>query len=280
MQTIDRYLGLNFFIVLNIILIVLAQTIGGGTYFFTTGLIHIIAIGFVALALLRVFFHYYTYDPILEKFIHASLVAMGIFAVSHIVEFFSFEILHRFEDAVYINVANFYLISLLVIAVGTESFLRVLYEHSARTTRVLIFCIICVSLLVPALLLNDTLISLDTDSIVPLLYTVAILATIGFNLYKMYQIKEGVKFMPGFINYLTVSIIFIGVAALTNVYYEFFIDKFGLPEYQALYFSHYAFYVALSLFFLAFGKVSHLGGMLEEVKNMDSRGSKPAAPVN
>lgn len=270
MQTIDKYLGLNFFIVLNVLLIVLSQTVGGGILFFSTGLIHIIALGFVALALLRVFFHYYTYDPILEKFIHASLVAMGIFAISHIVEFFSFEVLHRNAGAIYINVANLYLISLLVIAIGTESFLRVLYDHSARTTRILSTGVVFLVLMTIALIFNDKLISLDTNSYAPITYTIAILAAIGFNLYKMYQIKEGVKFMPTFVNYLTVSIVFIGIAALTNIYYEFFIAKFALPEYQALYLSHYAFYIALSLYFIAFGKISHLGGMLEQVKNMHS----------
>src|SRR3989344_6612019 len=105
MMIIDKYLGLNFFLALNILIILLAQTVGNGTLFYRTGIIHIIAIGFVVLALIRAFFHYYTYDHILEKFIHSCLIAMFVFAISHLVEFFSFIVLHRYADSVYINVA-------------------------------------------------------------------------------------------------------------------------------------------------------------------------------
>lgn len=268
MKTIGKYWGLTFFLVLNTLIIVLAQTLDGGTLLYNTGIIHIIALGFVGLALIRVFYHYYTYDPILEKFIHATLAAMGIFAFSHIVEFLSMTVLHQYADAVYINVANYYLISLLVISLGTEYFLGVLYSHSPRMNRVIYALIAGLVLLSGALIINDRLISLNVGSYTPIIYTVATLAVIVFNLYKMRQIKRGVDFMPGFVNYLSVSIVLIGVAALSNVYYVFFTDIFNLPEYQAVYFSHFAFYIALSFLFLAFGKVSHLGGMLEEVKNM------------
>lgn len=269
MMTIDKYLDVKFFLILNVLIILLAQTLGNGTLFFRTGIIHVIAIGFVALALVRVFFHYYTYDHILEKFIHACLAAMAIFAVSHIVEFFSFVILHRYADAVYMNVANFYLISLLLIVIGAESFLHVLKGRPAHVIRILTVVIIILTLLSVALLFNDRLISLGTNSFAPITYTVATLAAIGLCLSKMWQIKKRVDFMPSFVNYLSVSIVLIGIATLTNIYYEFFIDLFGLPEYQAVYFSHFAFYIALSFLFLAFGKVSHLGGMLEEVKNLN-----------
>lgn len=270
MLAIDKYLSLNFFLGLNALIVLLAQTMGNGILLFNTGIIHIIAIGFVALALVRVFFHYYTYDHILEKFIHACLAAMAIFAISHLVEFFSFVILHRYADAVYANVANFYLISLLLIAIGTESFLRILQGRSAFVIRVLTIAIIGLSLLIGALIKNDQLISLETTSLAPMIYTVATLAAIGLCLSKMWQIKKRVDFMPDFINYLSISIILIGVATLTNVYYEFFVDLFGLPEYQAVYFSHFAFYASLSFLFLAFSKISHLGGMLEEVKKLNS----------
>lgn len=269
MKTIDTYLNLKFFLILNALIIVLAETLGNSMLLFQTGVIHMIAISFVFLALLRVFFHYYTYDHILEKFIHASLGAMAIFAISHIIEFVSFVILHRYADAVYVNVANMYLISLLLIAIGAESFLRILQGRPAHLVRILISIIIGLVLLSLALLWNDELISLEMDSSAPIIYTVATFAAIGLCLTKMRQIKKRVDFMPGFVNYLSISIILIGVATLSNVYYEYFIDLLGLPEYQAVYFSHFAFYASLSFLFLAFGKVSHLGGMLDEVKNTD-----------
>lgn len=270
MKTIDKYLNLNFFLMLNVLIVVLTQTLGDGTLFYKTGFIHIIALGFVILALLRVFFHYYTYDHILEKFIHACLAAMGIFAVSHIVEFVSFIILHRYADAVYANVANSYLISLLLITIGAESFLHILQGRPAHMIRILSAIIVALVLLSIALLVNDTLISLEVGSLTPIIYTIATIVAIGLSLSKMWQIKKRIDFMPGFVNYLSISTVLIGVAALTNIYYEYFIDYFAFPTYQAVYFSHFAFYAALSFLFLAFGKVSHLGGMLEEVKNQNA----------
>lgn len=268
MINIDKYFGLKFFLVLNALIIILAESLGGGTLFYRTGIIHIIAIGFVIFALMRVFFHYYTYDRILEKFIHACLFAMAVFAISHLVEFFSFAILHSYVDAVYANVANFYLISLLLITIGAESFLRVLQGRSTYVINVLIAIIIGLFALIIMFMLRDNVVSLEMDSYAPMIYTVAILTAIGLGLYKILKIKRLVDFMPGFINYLSISIIFIGIAALTNIYYEFFVDLLGIAEHQAVYFSHFAFYISLSFLFLAFSKVSHLGGMLEEVKNM------------
>lgn len=269
MVIIDRYLGFNFFLSLNVLIILLTETVGGGTLFFRLGIIHIIAISFVAFALVRVFFHYYTYDPILEKFIHACLAAMMIFAVSHIIEFVSFEILHSYADAIYVNVANFYLVSILVITIGAESFLRVLQGRPAHLIRTLMASIIILSLLSLSLLINDHLLSLEVTSTTPYIYTVATFTIIGLSLSKMWHIKKRVDFMPGFVNYISISIILIGLAILISVYYEYFITIFKFPEYQVVYFSHFAFYAALSFFFIAFSKVSHLGGMLEELKIAD-----------
>lgn len=266
MTFVEKYLNTKFFIVLNILIIALAETIGGGTWFFASGTIHVIAISFVVLALVRTYAHYYTYDPILEKFVHACLAAMAVFAVSHLIEFFSFVVLKSYSDAVYINVANFYLASILLITIGAESFLRVLQGRSAALTRMLIAGIVALAFLSISLLFNDELMSLEINSPVPYLYTFAVLAALGFCIYKVRRIKRLVDFMPGFVNYLLVSVALIGVAALISIYYEFFVDIFGFPEYQAIYLSHFAFYISLSSLYLAFGKTNHLGGMLQEVQ--------------
>lgn len=266
MTIVEKYLGLGFFLALNLLIIILTETIGGGTWFFETGIIHIIAIGFVVLTGVRVYSHYYTYDPILEKFIHACLIAMAVFAISHLVEFFSFVVLKNYSDAIYINVANFYLGSLLLITIGAESFIRVLKGRSAALQRLLIAGIVILTALSASLLVNDTLLSLEMHSPVPYFYTVITVITLGLCLHKVRQIKRLVDFMPEFINYLLVSVILIGIATLVSIYYEFFVDLLRIAEYQAIYLSHFAFYASLSALYLAFGKTAHLGGMLEELQ--------------
>lgn len=267
MTTVEKYLGITLFLALNILIIILTETVGGGTWFFETGIIHMIAIGFVALTGVRIYSHYYTYDPILEKFIHACLIAMAVFAISHLVEFFSFVVLKNYSDAIYINVANFYLGSILLITIGAESFIRILKGRSATLQHLLIAGIVILAALSTSLLVNDTLLSLKMNSPVPYFYTAIIIATLSLCLYKVRQIKRLVDFMPEFINHLLVSVVLIGMAALISIYYEFFVDLLGIAEHQAIYLSHFAFYISLSTLYLAFGKTAHLGGMLEELQN-------------
>lgn len=269
MTTINKYLGLNFFIPLNMFIIVLAETVGGGTLFFKLGIIHIIAIGFIILALTRIFYHYYTYDRFLEKFIHACLWPMAIFTISHVIEFLGLMVFFERPDTIHANVANFYLIGLLIITIGAESFLCILQGRPAHLLRLLIIASVCLALLSTTLLAHDQLISLDTNSSALTIYAIATIATTILTLSKIQQIKKRVDFMPSFVNYLSASVIFIGIAVLIDIYYKFFFNLFGLPEYQAVYFSHFAFYAALSFLFMAFSRVSHLGGMLEEVKRVD-----------
>ena len=53
-NTLDRFLNAYSLFIINLIIIGLALTVGGGLYFFETSLIHLIALIFIALAVLRI----------------------------------------------------------------------------------------------------------------------------------------------------------------------------------------------------------------------------------
>jgi len=263
----NKHYGLYIFLVLNIIIIYLTETVGGGKYFFDTGIIHFIAIIFVFLAFVRIFRHRNIHDPVLQKLVSASIAAMVVFAVSHVIEFINFEIFHGYSDALFANVANMYLISLLLILIGAESFLRIYHNRGKWLIWVSRILIILLAAFTVILLFKPDLISLDTDTITSYIYTAIMLIITVMAMLRVWEIKKHVAIVRGFVNYLFVSVILIAIAILANIYYEFIVDGFKIADYRVIYLAHFGFYLALSLLFLAFGQLNRLGGMLDEIDN-------------
>ena len=117
--------------VANIAIIIAVELSDGGKFFVETGLIHGVAILFIFLAIGVLFLPYQLYDQYAKKFLWGEILAMLIFASSHITEFLSYKIFDIHEDAVFANVANFYIISILVMLVGSEMFFKA--YHRGRT---------------------------------------------------------------------------------------------------------------------------------------------------
>jgi hypothetical protein len=61
------------------------------------------------------------------------------------------------------------------------------------------------------------------------------------------------------------------LATLPYIFYDLLEMRWGVPMYQIMYLSHFFFYASLSLMFLAFGKITVLGGELEELKTMTEK---------
>lgn len=254
--------------VINVIIILLAEFAGGGRLFFNLGLIHLIAVLFVVLSVARIFVRYYTFDPFLEKFLWASLAAFIVFTVSHTVEYTSMMVFHIYRDATFANVVNFYLISILILAIGAEMFLKVYHGRGARLTMLLSGIIAVIFILIAAFLINPNLISLEPDNWTPYAYALALLGAGFYGIFKMLQIRKLVTIAVGFVNYLVAAIALIMLAAMFDVFYEFLEHYLGIADYQIIYFSHFAFYAALSLMFLAYAKLSYLGEFYEEIKKI------------
>ncbi len=267
-EKLDQIFSPLTLLALNMIIILSAEFVGGGKYFFDTGIIHALAIGFIILAASRIYWHYYSYDAFLEKFFHAVIAALLVFAAAHFAEFISYKVLMLSEDATFANVANFYIVSLLVIVMGAEMFLAV---HDRRSRLVLwitgMAAVIFVGLST-ALFLNDELISLEADSAAPYLYAVLSVLAGALAFVRAEKIGRLVSISRNFIDYLLAAIALIVLSVLPNVFYEILEDA-GLPDHQVIYVSHFLFYAALSLIFLSFRATANLPGVYADVGAVD-----------
>jgi hypothetical protein len=70
--------------------------------------------------------------------------------------------------------------------------------------------------------------------------------------------------MKGFTAYLAMMCVLIAAAALHYVLYDILKD-IGLPLVQIVYLSHFCFYAALSVLFLAFPRIVQKGGMYADL---------------
>ena len=65
---------------------------------------------------------------------------------------------------------------------------------------------------------------------------------------------------------MVVVALLVAGAAFQYVFYEL-IEDAGLPEHQVIYMSHFFFYAALSVMFLAFGKSLEPKGIFKDLKD-------------
>ncbi len=250
---------------INIAIILAAEFLGDRQFFYETGLVHALAIFFIILAFSRVLQHYYTYDPVLEKFVHGSLAALIIFSASHLVEFLSYTVFNIHEDAIFANVINFYIVSIILMVIGADSFLKTLKERSKLFIWILGAVIGVFGLLILANFANDELVSLKPLTFGFNFYVVAVAFFGILGLVWSLKIKKAVPATAGFVNYLAATVVVIMLAGIQNLIYEP-LEKLGVPAYQSVYISHFAFYAALSLMFLAFVKLHSLGGVYDDLR--------------
>lgn len=247
----------------NIAVIAIAEITG--ELFFKLGIIHIIAILFIGLSVIRIFVRYYSYDPILEKFFQASLGALFVFTLSHIVEYFSMSMgaFVYYSDSVLVNTVNFYLISLMLVVIGADVFLRIRDSRSATQIKVLVGLIAALVILVFVFTTKKDLVSLELNNPTPYVYMLLVFLFGLMALKKVGRIGKHVSISTAFTKFLSASIILIMLSTVPYIFYDFLESTFNLPLYQIMYLSHFFFYASLSLFFLAFGRIKIVGGIYE-----------------
>lgn len=270
-KSIERIFNLRTLLLLNIAIILAAELAGGGELFYETGLIHAIAVFFIILSVSRIFVHYHSFDRYLEKLIHFSLFALAVLAFSHFVEFISYELFNFSEDTVFANVANFYVLGLLFIALGAEMFLARHDQRKLVLSYILAAAIVIQSFLISLFLARDHLISLETESPGVFIYLAIVLCVMAFGVYKIRRVGKLVSISRGFINYLTATIVLLSISAAQNILYELFEDALDLPGIQSIYIAHFEFYAALSLMFLSFVSLSRLPGIYSAIAEEESK---------
>ncbi|HSR88785.1 MAG TPA: hypothetical protein VLK22_00085 [Candidatus Udaeobacter sp.] len=264
-----------FFI--NAAIIIIAESTG--QLFFRMGLIHIIALLFIALSVIRIFVRYYSYDSVLEKFFQASLAALFVFTIAHIVEYFNMTMgmSAYYSDAALVNTANFYLISLIIIIIGADAFLRIYDNRSRARINFLIGLIAALVVLIFVFTAKKDLASLELDEPMPYVYLAAVFTFGLLALRKVRLIGKRVGISTAFAKLLSASIILLMLSTVPYILYDLLEEHFGFPLYQIMYLSHFIFYASLSLLFLAFGRVKIMGGVYEDLNKNSS--DKPDSKV-
>lgn len=264
-MTISKILNGWTLLLLNVIVVFAVEITGG--FFASTGFIHLLAIIFVILALIRTASHSHVHDQFLEPVIHRGILAMIILALSHIVEFAGFMIFNLPREAVSVNVVNFYLVSTLIVITGVEVFVGKLDKFSQNLSKIIEITAATFFLLVVLTLFNTKNISLSSSSWMTYSYTASIFIVEIFSLWRLQILKKRVPLMTNFINYFLAAFILIGLSALLYTLEEVVV-KAGIPFLQLIYLNHFLFYGALSLIFLAYDRLLHLGGIYDDLEKM------------
>lgn len=268
MLKLDKIFNGYSLAIINAVIIMAALMTGNGMTFIETGLIHVIALLFVAISIWRIFSRPYTYDPIFEKFVHAALFALIVFAGSHIMEFVSMVVLHRYGDSIFANVANLYLIATFALIIGASHFLKIGYLSSIKWLRGIAYALIgSLLLLVVALMSGYFTVSLEADRAIPYVYLSALVISTGIALFEMIKIRKAASVTSGFVNSLMLSVSLIMLAVVPYVLYDV-LGNLGVGSIALVYSSHFIFYAALSIFFLGFRNLSW-GGIYQEVREMN-----------
>ncbi len=256
---------LNPWVLLSLNLVIMISTELSGSFFQETGIIHLIAIFFVILAISRIFVHYDAYDQYLRLLIIGGSVALVILSLSHIVEFLGYVVFKSYSDAIFINVVNFYVMSMLVVTVGAEYFLHALKRNPITTIVSLITGISVFLFLTLSIFLKKISVSLKPDEIIIYVYGAIVLFTLFFSINYLLKIKKDVSIMSGFVDYFIASFVLIAISALQYVFYDV-LQNTGISMLQIIYMSHFLFYGALSFMFLAFARLTNLGGLYNDAE--------------
>ena len=258
-------------ITLNVAIVLAVEFAGGGRFFVDTGLIHAMAILFILMSLAIVFVPYRLRDNIMMNLVRGSMAAMFVFALSHVAEFLGYMVFHLPEDAVFANVANFYLVSTFMILVGAEMFLRIHSERrsGAYLTGYLIGVAVFVTMAI-AVYLDNALVSFDKLGPSLVFYTVSVLAAAAVGTVSLVRMRHVSSLIAEFSEVLRIALIFISLSTLLNIYYEILGDTFGLPSFQIINLAHFGFYASLSAMVFAFvqlsRKMENLGGIYADIK--------------
>lgn len=257
-MNLEKILSAKVLIAINILIIVAAELTG--ELFLQTGLIHMIALLFLLLGISRIFVHYNSYDQYLQPLTLGAVAALLLFAFSHLTEYFSFgNGTEHYSDALYVDVTNVYMTAMLMVALGAQYFL----SKQSKTVPLLLTLAgaFAGSLVVTVLgFLRIITISLEPDEADVYLYSVVVIGVTILSITRMLRLGKAVSIMQSFARYIAVAFSLIALAALYYLLYEI-LEHAGMPDVQIIYISHFLFYAALSVMFLAFPRLARLGGI-------------------
>lgn len=253
----ERFFDARFLLGLNVAIIIAAETLGGGRAFYDTGLIHVPVSIFVLLASTRIFGRYYLYDPVLKKFLGWSLAALAILLLSHGIEFVDQNLGYGWPtSSVYGGIISFHLTAILCVAVGAFHILKAYGKMRFATFWLVLAALVGVVAFLASFATYLGVIPYVPASLYMLISGAAGVATV----VPTMTIAKTIPVLREFAERLAAALTFMTVAAGTEALHLVAGSEYVVYQ-QATYVSHFAFFAALSLMFLAFGKLANLGGV-------------------
>lgn len=265
-ERLDRYLNPYTLLFVNIAIIGATELVGRGRAFFDYGIIHAIAILFILLAGTRIFDRYYLSDPQHKTFFLYNILALVAFAASHFIEFLSFHFFGEYEDIGFANVVNMYCVSILFVIVGAEVVIAA-YKGKRPGHAWLPWAAIAGFLGLTVLyLLKAVHISLEPDEPAPYVYGAAVVFLTMIAYVRVRRIGRFMPVLKPFTDEMLASVGLTLVATLPNAFYDGLEKNAGIDKIQIIYVSHFTFYAALTLFYLAFKRFKGFGGVYKDVR--------------
>ena len=251
---------------LNILIIISVELTG--MFFMDSGLIHLIALFFIVLGATRIFVHYDVYDQYLKPLIHGGILVLLVFAISHILEYVSYAIFYVSYDIIAVNVVNLYLVGLLITSLSVEMFLGRLKNGGRLLVPLFHLGIITFLVLTVSSLVNGAMVNLEVNGLGMFIYSSLVILVTLVCIGQLFRLRSRVTILVNFLNYFVASFALVSCSAMLYVLNEMLV-RLGLPYFQMMYIGHFIFYAALSIMFLAYVKLSKLGGIYEDLKDID-----------
>lgn len=279
----ERFFDPQLLLWVNVAIIIVAETLGGGRMFFDTGLIHVPVILFILLVSTRIFGRYSLYDPVLRRFLAWSLGALAVLLVSDSVEFAAQNLGYRLPaPAVYGGVISFHLVAILAVAVGT---FHILKAHG-RMRYAAFWLAAAATVGVVSFLLAFAAYAGAIPAVPPVMYMAVAFAAGTATAVPTLALGRIVPALKDFSSYLGTALVFLTAAAGVNALHLIANGEYAVYR-QAAYVSHFALFAALSLMFLAFGKMANLAGLSDraaakaagEARGNGTRARRPAPAV-
>jgi len=263
-MTFEKIFSAKTLIALNLSIIVLVELTG--TFFLETGLIHLIALAFLLLGISRIFVNYRAFDQFLTPLIWGSVVALILFAFSHLHEFIAFESLNEpYSHDLYIDVTNLYMTGMLLVACGAHFFIARRDRKWGLLTFLTLGALASLTLSILGFL-RVISISIEPDEPDVYIYSVVVVAASLVSINRLLSIGNKISMIKTFSIYLSIGFFLLLASALHYSLYEV-LEHAGLPDYQIIYIGHFLFFMALSVLFLAFPKLVQKSGIYTKLPN-------------
>lgn len=251
-------------LLLNVAIIASAQILGEGRLLYDTGVIRFIAVLFVILAAIRIFDHFFFSDPILRKIIRSALATTLLFASTHTLFYAAGFALDLTTATLTLSMINYYFAGLLILALGPAIALRGYFKSSEMVNYVSMIFVAALPVLTAVL--AETNQPLQPTSFIFYLYLGITLIVGPFTLSRVLWVKKSFSPLKSFMLWMAWAVFFITLAAAINVLNVVMATRAGIPEYQVEYFHLYAFFIAVSIMFLAFDEVKGIGGVYQDIR--------------